>query len=505
LLTLNKPASGPFTKTERIIITVPVLAASLLHSLNMSTAYVALPQMQGNLSATPDQIGWVITAFVVATAVGTILTSWFSQRIGRRQVFLLSIIGFTISSLLCASATGLGDLVLYRMVQGFVSAPLLPISQAIMLDTYPRERHGFAMSIWSMGMILGPVLGPTLGAILTEWYGWRYLFFMNVPMGILAFVGIVLTLPAAHMKAQRLDWIGVISLITAVVCLQLMLDRGERQGWFESTEIVLTASGAALGFYIFVAHCLTADNPYLNLETFKDRNFTVGLGLIFVFGIAVFSSLFILPLYLQNIQGYPVLSAGWVISARGIGTMCAMMSAGVLADRFPAKYLILTGLSCVGFSNLWMTQWNANVGMGEIIWVTAINGYGMGMMWVSLSTVTFSTLAPQFRVEAASLFSLVRAIGASMGTSVVVAILVRSTQANYFELREHVTPFIDSLRSQQVQSMWDSSTAAGLQSIAGLVRSEALMIAFLNDFIFLVVVAFIAMPLVFLLRQPMRR
>ena len=192
---INKPATGPFTSTERTIITVPVLVASLLHSINMSSAYVALPQIQGNLSATPDQIGWVVTSFVVATAIGTILIGWFNQQIGRRAVFLASIAGFTVTSLLCASAETLTQLVVFRALQGFASAPLLPVAQSIMLDTYPRERHGFAMSIWSMGMILGPVAAPTLGAYLTDEYGWRYLFSMNIPLGIMAFVGIWAVLP----------------------------------------------------------------------------------------------------------------------------------------------------------------------------------------------------------------------------------------------------------------------------------------------------------------------
>ena len=222
MFTLNKPAHGPFSRLERIIITVPVLVASLLHSLNMSTAYVALPNIQGNLSAAPDQVGWVITAFVVATAIGTILTNVFSEKFGRRQIFLASIIGFTVTSLLAGTSSTLTELVLFRMLQGFVSAPLLPISQAIMLDTYPREKHGFAMSIWSMGMILGPVAGPTVGAMLTEFYDWRYVFYMNVPFGLVAFFSILVTLPAANTLGQKMDWLGVIALIVAVSCLQLV-------------------------------------------------------------------------------------------------------------------------------------------------------------------------------------------------------------------------------------------------------------------------------------------
>ncbi|NKC11425.1 MAG: MFS transporter [Gammaproteobacteria bacterium] len=222
----QQPSTGPFTTTERIIITVPVLAASLLHAVNMSTAYVALPNIQGNLSATPSQIGWIITAFVVASAIGTIVTGWLSGQCGRRNVFLASIAGFTVTALMCAFASSLNELVLYRAIQGFVSAPLMPISQSIMLDTYPRERHGFAMSIWSMGMIMGPVIGPTVGALLTEWYNWRYLFFMNVPLGIIAYTGIWSVLPDARQSKAKLDWTGVSALIIAVAALQLMLDRG---------------------------------------------------------------------------------------------------------------------------------------------------------------------------------------------------------------------------------------------------------------------------------------
>ena len=500
--TVAKSPSGPFTTAERIIITIPVLMASLLHALNMSTTYVALPTIQGNLSATPDQIGWVITGFVVASAVGTVLTGWFSVRLGRRQVFLMSIVGFCVTSLLCGSANGLEELVFYRMLQGFVSAPLLPISQAIMLDTYPRERHGFAMSIWSMGMILGPVAGPTVGAMLTEWYDWRYLFFFNIPFGLAAFVGVFLTLPASRRATLRFDWIGAGSLILGVFCLQMTLDRGERLAWFESPEIVIEATIAALSFYVFIVQSVTSRRPYINPAVFTDRNFVVGLCLIFVFGIAVFSSLFVLPLFLQHVQDYPVLEAGKVVSVRGLGTMLAMMLGGQLADRLPAKYLILTGLACVGFSNVWMTQWDANVELAEVIWVTIVNGFGMGIMWVTLTTVTFSTLAPALRVEGAALFSLIRAIGASMGTSVVVMIIVRSSQVSYIELRDHVSPYSETLRGLGATSLWNLETTSGLRALYNLVLSEAQMIAFLNAFVFLVGIAFAAMPLVFLLKKP---
>ncbi len=500
--TLNKPASGPFSTVERIIITVPVLMGSLLHAINMSTAYVALPNIQGNLSARPDQIGWVITAFVVATAVGTVLTGWLSGRFGRRRVFLGSIAGFTVTSALCGIADSFETLVFYRILQGFVSAPLLPISQAIMLDTYPRRLHGFAMSIWSLGMIMGPILGPTIGALLTEYYGWRYLFSINIPIGVAAFVAIMFTLPEAETRKQALDWIGVTSLIVGVSCLQLMLDRGERLDWFDSPEIIVEAALAVLAIYIFIVHSLTHPRPYINLVIFRDRNFVVGLSLIFMFGIAVFSSLFVLPLFLQNVQEYPVLSAGWIVSVRGIGTMFAMLMGGTLADRFPAKYLILLGLICVGASNFVMTQWTSEVQFEAIVWVTIVNGFGMGLMWVTLTTVTFATLAPSFRVEGASLFALIRSIGASMGTSVIVAVLVRSSQVNYIEMRNHINTFAEIFSVMGTPSNWNLNTVAGVAALQNLVLAQAEMVAYLNAFVFLVGVALVAMPLVFLFKSP---
>ena len=269
-----------------------------------------------------------------------------------------------------------------------------------MLDTYPREKHGFAMSIWSMGMILGPVAGPTVGAMLTEFYDWRYVFYMNVPFGIVAFFSILVTLPVTSYIGPEngLDWCN------SAYRGGFLSSTGVRQGrairWFSSSEVIINSVLSATAFYIFVVHCLTTDAPYVTLKMLMDRNYVIGLFLIFTFGVAVFSSLFILPLFLQNIQGYPVLSAGWVISSRGVGTMFAMMCSGFLLSIISGKYLILLGLICVGVSNVWMTQWTADVNMQEVIYITIINGFGMGMMWVALTTVTFSTLDPVYRVEA---------------------------------------------------------------------------------------------------------
>ncbi len=497
---IGRSATGPFTGAEIAIITGPVLLASLLHSINMATAYVALPNIQGNLSARPDQIGWVVTAFVVASGVGTVLTGWLAAKFGRRRFFLASIVIFTITSGLCGIATSLDELVFMRILQGIASGPLLPISQAVILDTWPRSRHGFAIGIWSVGMIMGPILGPTIGAFLTEIYDWRWIFFINIPLGIAAFVGLMVTLPEVRIRAQKLDSLGLVSLIVGVCCLQLMIDRGEQEDWFNSTEIIIEAVITGLAFYLFIVHCFTAKRPYVDLRIFRDRNYVVGVSLIFMFGICVFSSLFVLPLFLQNVQDYPVLSTGWLVSTRGLGTLVAMIITGILTDRLPPKYLIFTGIAIVVVSNVMMVGWNADVSAYTVTVVMLISGFGMGMMWVALTTVTFSTLPVSLRIEGTALFALIRAIGASMGTSVLVTILVRTSQINYIEMRGQITHYNSVISGPG--ALWDPSSVAGLLSLQQQVLAEAQTISYLNSFIFLLLVALASLPMVLLLRKP---
>jgi DHA2 family multidrug resistance protein len=333
---------------------------------------------------------------------------------------------------------------------------------------------------------------------VTELYGWRYVFLINVPLGIVAFVAIFLTLPETDRRSQGLDWIGLLTLALGVASFQLMLDRGERNDWFDSWEIIVETGIAVLCVYLFVVHSMTTRRPFLNMAVFRDRNYVVGLCLIFIFGITVFASMFLLPLFLQNVQGYPVLTAGWVLSARGVGTMAAMMVAGPAADRISPKYLIWLGLATTAFSNAWMTTWNQDVAMWDVVWVTVFNGFGMGLLWVALSTVTFSTLAANLRTEGAALFALVRAVGASMGTSIIVAVFTRYSQTNYVTIREHVSPYNEALGASGV---WDLETLSGLLSLRDEVVSQAETIAYLNDFILLVATLVAAAPLVFLLKS----
>jgi MFS transporter, DHA2 family, multidrug resistance protein len=498
---ISKVATGPFTRGERILITVPVLIASILHSLAMTTAYIALPNMKGNLSATPDQAGWIITSFLVSNAIGVGATGWFSVRFGRKRVFLTAVTGFTLSSMLCATATTLDQLVLYRILQGVLSAPILPLSQAIMLDTYPRERHSFAITIWSMAMILGPVLGPSVGAILTEEYSWRAIFYINIPFGALGLIGCLLTVPETERRQQHLDWLGFISLSVAVGTFQLMLDRGERSDWFQSNEIILEAVIAALALYIFIVHSATTRRPFLNFAVFRDHNFVIGVVLIFMFGLNVFSALLLMPLFLQDIQGYPVITAGIIISARGIGTGAGMIVAGRLANKVEFRYIIAASMAIITVPSAYMAAWTDDVPTFNVVVVTIVTGFGIGLSWVSLTTATFTTLPATLRTEGAALFALLRVIGASIGVSMFVAVLARSTQVSYGVLTEHIHGFNDALQGFNAEESWNLDSLTGVARLSRLVIHQAQTIAFLNDFRLLVATTIAGIPLALLFRS----
>lgn len=498
---IAKPATGPFTSGERTLITVPVLIASILHSLALTTAYIALPNMKGNLSATPDQAGWIITSFLVSNAIGVAATGWFSVRFGRKLVFLTAVGGFTLSSMLCATATTLEQLVMFRILQGTLSAPILPLSQAIMLDTYPRERHSFAMTTWSMAMILGPVVGPSLGAFLTDQFSWRAIFYINIPFGVVGLAGCILTVPETERREQHLDWLGFFSIAVAVAAFQLMLDRGERNDWFESTETIVEGVLAALALYIFMVHNATTRRPFLNFAVFRDYNFVIGVVLIFLFGLNVFSALLLMPLFLQEIQGYPVTTAGLVISARGIGTALGMISAGRLAGKVHHRYLIAGALIIVCIPSSYMLTWTDQVSTASVVTVNITTGYGIGLLWVCLTTATFTTLPAALRTEGAALFALIRVIGASIGVSIFVSVLARSTQINYGVLVEHVHAFNEAFDLLPEGSAWNIQSPGGVARLSRTVAHQAQMIAFLDDFKLLVATTLLGIPLALLFRK----
>jgi DHA2 family multidrug resistance protein len=427
---------------NRGLLVVSVMLATLMQALDTTIANVALPNMQGSLSATQDQISWVLTSYIVAAAIATPATGWLASVLGRRRLLLIAIGGFTVASVLCGIAGSIGQMVLFRLLQGLFGAALVPVSQSTLLDVFPREKHGAAMALWGMGVMVGPILGPPLGGWLTDVYSWHWVFLINVPIGILGVLGVAASLPTDDTNATRFDWRGFGFLSIGIGALQLFLDRGEQQDWFSSTEIQIEAALAFLGFYLYVVHWLTSPRPFVNLGLFKDRNFLASNIFIFVLGVVLFATMALLPPYLQSLMNYPVVTTGMLLAPRGIGTLVAMMMVGrLLARGVDARALAGIGMALTAYSLWQMVHWNTAVPEHIIVTTGVLQGLGLGLVFVPISTVAYSTLPVSTRTEAAGIFSLMRNIGSSVGISIVMTLLSRGTQINHAEIAQRVTPF----------------------------------------------------------------
>ncbi|PJK27747.1 EmrB/QacA family drug resistance transporter [Minwuia thermotolerans] len=478
------------------------MLATIMQALDTTIANVALPHMQGSMSATQDQISWVLTSYIVAAAIMTPPTGVLAARLGRKRLFAIMVTGFTIASMLCGTATSLAEMVFYRLLQGAFGAGLVPLSQAVLLDTYPREKHGSAMAMWGVGVMVGPILGPTLGGYLTEVYNWRWVFYINLPFGILALLGILAFVPETARDRRRFDFFGFALLSLAIGALQMMLDRGESQDWFASTEIVSEAVLAGLFLYMFLVHMFTAREPFLEPGLFKDRNLAVGLFLIFMVGVVLLATLALLPPFLQNLMGFPVLTTGYVLAPRGVGTMIAMILVGRLIGMVDTRLLILLGIGLTALSLWEMSAFTTEVPVSTIVWTGIIQGLGLGFIFVPLSTVTFSTLAPHYRNEGTAMFSLMRNIGSSIGISIVFTLLAQNTQVNHADMANVMTPFRAMLQSPLLPQVWNWQTTPGVVALNDEVTRQAATIAYLNDFTFMMWVTLLSAPLLLLLRKP---
>src|ERR1700681_4020615 len=438
---------------NRAMITATVMLATLMQALDTTIANVALPYMQGSLSATSDQINWVLTSYIVAAAIITPATGWLEARFGRKPLFLTAVIGFIVTSMLCGAAVSLGQIVVFRLLQGIFGAPLVPLSQAVLLDAYPPEQQGQAMAVFGLGVMLGPILGPTLGGWLTDSYSWRWVFYVNVPFGVLCGLVVLLFLArrAARPMAGRLDWLGFATLSLGIVALELFLDRGERLDWFASREIQLEAALCVLGCYLFTVHTLSVRDPFIDPALFRDRNFVIGIILIFIVGVVLLATLAMLTPYLERLMNYPVLTAGLVLAPRGLGTMLAMVIAGQLLRHIDPRPLIAVGLGITGLALYLMTGFTPDVSQGTLIRTGLVQGFGIGCVFVPLGTVAFGTLPPALRTQGTGLFNLMRNIGASIGISMMGYLLVRNSAVTQAGLVEHVTPFRQVIRDHAQQ------------------------------------------------------
>jgi DHA2 family multidrug resistance protein len=494
--------AGGAPAINRGAITASIMLATFMQGVDTSITNVALPHMQGSLSASQDQIAWVVTSYIVAAAIMTPLTGWLAGRFGIKYVFLFSVAGFTLTSALCGAATSLAQLVIYRLLQGICGAALVPLSQAVLFQINPPERHAQAMAVWGMGVILGPIMGPALGGYLTDYYSWRWVFYINLPVGILAAIGIAIFIhEGRHTHREAFDFFGFATLSLAIGALQMLLDRGETQDWFGSHEIWIETTIAALAGYLFVVHTATAGvRSFLNRDLLKDGNCMIGTVLMFLVGIPLYGTMTLLPLMLQNLMDYPVVTTGLIMAPRGIGTMIAMFLVARLAGRFDTRFLILIGLLMTVAAMWQMTGFSLQMGMGPIITSGLLQGFGLGFVFTPLSTVTFSTLPRQLLTQGTAIFSLMRNVGGSIGISTVVALLTENTQVVHSRLVEGLRP--DNPLAHALGPMWSLTNRSGIAALNAAATRQAAMVAYLDDYKLMMLIVLAAGPLLLLLRRP---
>jgi DHA2 family multidrug resistance protein len=487
---------------NRRIITASVMAATIMQSLDSTIANVALPRMQGEVSATQDQMGWVLTSYIVAAAIAIPLSGWLANAFGRRRVFLVSILLFTATSALCGMAVTLPQIVLFRFLQGIGGAALVPLSQAVLFDINAPKDFGRAMAIWAGSAQAGNIFGPALGGWLTDNLSWRWVFYINLPVGVIAFIGLLLTMPESRAaKRPPFDFMGFATLSLGVAAFQLMLDRGQLLDWFSSPEIVIEAAVAGLGFYLFIAHMFTTERPFLNPALFTDRNFVAASVFIFLIGLVLFGSLALLPPMLQNQFAYPVVLTGLVTAPRGLGTFMGMIIVGRLIGRADVRLIMGAGL-LVTAAGLWqMTQFSPQMGYGPVVISGFIQGVGIAIIYVPASTVAFATLSGTLRNEGTAFFNLVRNIGSSVGISVVLFLLTQNTQRLHASIGEHVTPYNAVANPAAIAAHIDPATAKGLALLDAAVNHQSSVVAYLDDFKLMMVLTLLTLPFLFLVRN----
>ncbi|MSP01476.1 MAG: DHA2 family efflux MFS transporter permease subunit [Acetobacteraceae bacterium] len=496
------PQGGIFSISGRHwLILLMVQLSNILFGMTITLANVVLPQIRGAMSVTQDEISWVITLNLVATAVATPMTHWLASRLGWRTLMFSTVLGFTVSSFMCATATSLESLILYRVLQGLCGAPIMPMGQAILLATFPRHLQPTALVIWGVGAVFGPVLGPILGTVMTELYDWRAAFLMVVPPGFCALICIWFALRGMNERTfTRLDWTGFLTLSSAVVAAQLILDRGQRMDWFEAPELVLIAVIGLVSLWMFVSHCLTARDPFLNPRLFLDRNFTIGITIAFVMGMLSFTSLTLFPSLLHDLRGYPDNVIGWLVAARGIGNWLAFLVI-VPFTRVAPRTAIATGLAIQAFSGLAMAQFDINLTFFDIFWTHLLQGFGQSVTFTPMTVVAFSTLPKAQMTEGSAIFTLMRNFGSSLFISITVLVLVRSTSVNYARMSEFVNPYNRILLFPDFPQAWSLDTAVGLTRLSNEVQRQAAMIGYVNAFYLMGFTALVSIPLACLLRR----
>jgi len=492
------PTSAPIAVPglRRNMVTICAMTATIMQALDTTIANVALPYMQGTLSASQDQINWVLTSYIVAAAIMTAPVGWIANRFGRKRIFILCSGGFTVASVLCGLAQDIEQMVLFRLMQGVFGAALVPLSQAVMLDSYALHERAKAMAIWGMGVMMGPIMGPSLGAWLTETYSWHWVFLVNLPFGVFTVLGLLIFMDETKKDMNlRFDWFGFTALAIGIGSLQIALDRGEQLGWMESNEIIAEFIISGIGFYYFFAHSLTASKPFIQFALFKDRNFVGGCVFMAVMGLVLFSTMALSSPFLQNVIGYPIITAGLLLASRGCGTFVAMMLVGRMMRYIEARTLIISGLSITCLSLFYMTAWTDQTGVTEIVVISVAQGFGFGLVFVPLTTVAFLTLPNHLRTDGTSMLTLMRNVASSIGISLVISQLTQGTRHTYAILSQHINPFNHAMQMPDVRGIIDMATDKGRAMADVMVNLQSQIIAFSHDYQMVMIFTACAIPL----------
>ncbi|MDP6814781.1 MAG: DHA2 family efflux MFS transporter permease subunit [Alphaproteobacteria bacterium] len=488
--------SGVGGGSRAVLLLTCVLVVFLL-AMTITIANVSLPQIQGSLSATRDQVAWVVTSYLVANAVGLPATGWLTDRFGSRALLVWGTIGFSVTTLLCAVAPNLGLLVFWRAVQGLFGAPLTPLCMALVLSAFPRHRHGIVTALFGIGVTIGPIIAPWLGGILTEDYGWRSVFYFCLPFAVMACLAVLAVIPHDRPQGQRrLDVRGLVFLSIAIACFQLMVDRGERNDWFESAETYLECLAGLACLYLFVVHSLTWRQPYIDLRILVNRDLAVGLVLVAVFGMLSYTPTVLLPNMLQDLRGYPVELIGVLLAIRGSGMLLGFIIL-IWGSRLDPRLWLFLGFGLQVISGWAMAEFDINVTNFQLAWTGFISGLGIGFLWVPLTVITLGRLPPAQLPVASSIFHLLRLFGSSTHISLSVALALRTAKMSFAEIVERLQPGRPALPG------FDTAVPSVHEALP-MVREigrQAEMIGYLNAYLFFGLTALAAMPLILAVRS----
>ena len=496
---IDDPAPG----LRRWLIVGSTMVGSSIYLFSVTTLAVALPHMQGAFSAAPDQIAWLGTSFIIGTTVVTACSGWISTRFGRKRLFLVSIAGFTVFSILGGLASSLEEMVVYRTIQGMFGAPMFPLGQAITIDAFPRRRLGMANAIYTSGAVLGVLVGPLLGGIMVEQYDWTWAFFLNVPIGVVAFIGVLAFVPEIpHDRERRLDWFGFAALIIAITATQLALNRGQRLDWFSSTEIVLESAVAILAIYVFIVHSFTTRRPFLEPRLFRDRNFVVGLLVISAWGAQIYVPTFLVPLQLQDLGGFPTTMIGLLLTPRGAGMILGGLAIAALTDRLNPTLVFVVGVGSMVVAAWGMSLWDLNFSVWEVTWAFFLQGVGVSVSYVPVSMMAMSTLDHRLRTEGFAVYHTVLNMGSAVGLAGIFFIWARSVQTSHALLTGQVTQYNELFRYGFVPQLWDLTDRGGLMALDAEIWRQAAMISYNNSFYLTAIVTAVMVPLFLLMRKP---